>query len=182
LKPIQKLQNEASTHFGKIQRYAPEIFHPHEAGQSIPWDSVKPLARTIQSLKRSDLLAAWDRMMDPKNRSRIVSCVYGKTFPLTTATIPTDVTTKRLGGLWESVRVVDSFQNLMKIRNRLGVFDDSASHKRGMAPRFLSPLASAFDASLSRNRTVAMVSIGVLGFGVIGLTLAGRSKKLGTRR
>jgi hypothetical protein len=78
--------------------------------------------------------------------------------------------------------VVDSFQSLMKLRNHLSVYDDSASHKRGMTPRFLNPLASAFDASLSRNRRVAMVGMGVLGFGVIGLTLAGRSKKLGARR
>ena len=95
LKPIQKLQSEASLQYSRIERYGPEVFHPSnydsreniqaigssDAG-GIPWNTTEALASTIRGLRREDLLNAFDRMTHPSTRSRVISCVYGSKFPL----------------------------------------------------------------------------------------------------
>ena len=100
LKPTQKLQSEASLQYSRIQRYGPEVFyrskqHRESASKQnlqvgdgssdadeIPWNTTKALASTIRSLSREDLLKTFDIMTHPATRSRVVSCVYGKKFPL----------------------------------------------------------------------------------------------------
>jgi hypothetical protein len=86
LKPIQKLPTEAQMHFTKITRYAPELLDQHvgqaQAEGALPWKSVESLAGAISRLRREDLLRTWDRLVLPHNRGRVVSYVYGSTFPL----------------------------------------------------------------------------------------------------
>jgi hypothetical protein len=86
LKPIQKLGLEAQTHFAKISRYAPELLdgqHGRDQGASaLPWTSVESLANAIARMRREDLIQTWDRLVLSQNRARVVSYVYGSTFPL----------------------------------------------------------------------------------------------------
>ncbi len=67
-------------HFGKIQKYAPEVLHTNGPSQ-LPWNSAQDLASTIRGLGRSDLLKTWDNVVAGKKRSRVVTHVYGSTFP-----------------------------------------------------------------------------------------------------
>jgi hypothetical protein len=92
LKPIQKLGIEAAGHFSKISRFSPELLDGRDVSERdggvdgrsalLPWTSVESLAGTIKRLRRDDVLRAWDRLVLPQNRARLVSCVYGSTFPL----------------------------------------------------------------------------------------------------
>lgn len=84
LKPKQKLYEETSMHFGKICKYSPEVFDRTKQlrASDLPWDSAKELASSIKELDRADLMNAWDNIVSGKKRSRVVSHVYGKTFPL----------------------------------------------------------------------------------------------------
>jgi hypothetical protein len=113
--------------------------------------------------------------MQPANRCRIVSCVYGNTFPLKEK--PTIGST---GGLFtKQTKIVNSFQDVIQLRKRLEVFDDSSpSRKRGLVPRLWNPFVAA---SGSRNM-LAMLGIGVLGFGVLGMTMTTRNKKMSLKR
>uniref|UniRef100_A0A7S3PZZ8 Peptidase M16 N-terminal domain-containing protein n=1 Tax=Chaetoceros debilis TaxID=122233 RepID=A0A7S3PZZ8_9STRA len=84
LKPKQKLYEETSMHFQKICKYSPEVFDSTKQLRTseLPWDSAKELASSIKELDRVDLMNAWDNIVSGKKRSRVVSHVYGKTFPL----------------------------------------------------------------------------------------------------
>jgi secreted Zn-dependent insulinase-like peptidase len=188
LKPIQKLQTEANDHFGRIQRYGPEIFHhqqQQENGSSgsnpedrLPWDSKEALARSIQSLSRSDLLETWDRMTHPSSRSRVVSCVYGNTFPLDVAPATTGITTTSKWNVQQRSKVVNSFPALIQLRKRLEVFDDQpTTRKRRYHWNPLVRLGS----SQSSSRVLNMFGIGcMLGVGVVGLTMVIRNQKMKT--
>jgi hypothetical protein len=48
----------------------------------MPWKNAKILSDEIVNLNRLDLLQTWDRLVTSKQRSRITSFVYGKSFPL----------------------------------------------------------------------------------------------------
>ncbi len=67
-------------HFGKIQKYGPEVLHTSGPSQ-LPWNSAEVLASTIRGLGRSDLLKTWDNVVAGKKRSRVVTHIYGSTFP-----------------------------------------------------------------------------------------------------
>eukprot|EP00934_Nitzschia_sp_Nitz4_P005395 Nitzschia sp. Nitz4//scaffold243_size29414//11200//15047//NITZ4_008058-RA/size29414-augustus-gene-0.12-mRNA-1//1//CDS//3329543837//5385//frame0 len=179
LKPIQKLQTETSDHFAKIQRYAPELFYRHKkilpkqrgAVGRLPWDSVKDLAREIQTLRRSDLLATWDRMTQESTRCRIVSCVYGNTFPLTagateSTAYPTPVRPSMGWNARHRVKIVNNFDGLLSLRKQLEVFDDKLSQRRRI---------SAWFARTMPTRGWSMLRLGcMLGVGVVGLSMAFR--------
>jgi insulysin len=129
LKPIQKLNIEASLQFSKVQSYGPEL---NNSGAHIPWDNSKAMAGAIWALDRNDLLHTWDRMIHPRSHARIVSCVYGTTFPL-------DRTTLRppcLGG--SKPATVASVNDIIKVRKQLPVYN----HKMVLLPR--TPLLSGF--------------------------------------
>jgi hypothetical protein len=112
--------------------------------------------------------------MQPENRCRIVSCVYGNTFPLKEK--PTMGST---GGLFaKQTKIVNNFQDVIKLRKRLEVFDDSPLRKRGMALRLWNPFVAV---SGSRS-LLTMLGMGVLGFGVVGLTMTTRNKKMSLKR
>ena len=80
LKPIQKLDAEVGRHFSKIRRYAPEIVKNNR--ETLQWDSHIHLAESIKSLSRQDIIDTWDDIVAGKDRARVVSHVYGSTFPL----------------------------------------------------------------------------------------------------
>lgn len=155
LKPIQKLGSEASTQFSKIRRYSPEILSDGGSGQDLPWDSVKVLATEIGKLKREDLLAAWDRLIPPKSRSRIISHVYGSTFPLPDET----------RGAASGSKVVDSLDNLVKLRGRL--------NRYGEKPAVFGLLRHAS----SSKMMYAGAAAAVVGIGYLSFTLFNRNKK-----
>ena len=186
LKPIPKLQTEASNQFEKIQRYGPEIFHSldrksgrYSSNQQLPWNSVESLAGALKKLTRQDLLMTWDRMTQPATRSRIVSCVYGSTFPLEASA----KTASRLGG-WGSrrpVTVVNSFADLLKLRSRFPAYDDQMVTSRKTLPHRFSTLVG-FMGRVQSYQPLLWTKVGVgaiLGVGIIGFSLAFRSQ---TRR
>jgi hypothetical protein len=173
LKPIQKLQTEATTHFGRILRYGPEIFYQQQRDDNngnnpsdrLPWDATASLARGIKSLTRSELLETWDRMIQPTNRSRVVCCVYGNTFPLSDNNMASSPR-----------RVVSSFSDLIQLRKGLQVYNDQPTQsKRRFFSSWIPPLVRV--GGSSQSRLLTMFGIGVLGAGVVGLTMAMRNQK-----
>eukprot|EP00557_Chaetoceros_sp_GSL56_P004972 CAMPEP_0176495558 /NCGR_PEP_ID=MMETSP0200_2-20121128/10720_1 /TAXON_ID=947934 /ORGANISM="Chaetoceros sp., Strain GSL56" /LENGTH=1176 /DNA_ID=CAMNT_0017893443 /DNA_START=166 /DNA_END=3696 /DNA_ORIENTATION=+ len=82
LKPKRALGEEVQLQLTKITDYAPEILARGKSPSELPWNSSKDLANAIVNLKRVDLINAWDNVVAGKQRSRIVSHVYGSTFPL----------------------------------------------------------------------------------------------------
>jgi hypothetical protein len=112
--------------------------------------------------------------MQPGKRCRIVSCVYGNTFPLKEK--PT-IGSSTWGLFAKQTKIVNNFQDVIRLRKRLEVFDDSPSRKRGLVPRLWNPFVAA-----SGSRNMLIFGIGVFGFGVLGLTMTTRNKKMGLKR
>jgi insulysin len=160
LKPIQKLPNEANNHFSKIRRYAPEILEQRGSENDIPWDGSKQMAHQIEKLSHNDLIEAWDRLILPKSRARIVSCVYGTTFPLQ----PTSIASR----CSKSVVVIDILPELLKLRNTYQSFNNTPSQPRRVLTRLLGQIA-ANKAAL--GAVAAATAIGV------GWTIMARTRK-----
>lgn len=173
LKPIQSLSAESNQHFAKIRRFAPEILSKSNndanaaghATAALPWDNSKVVARTIRSLRREDLLDAWDRLMLPHTSARVVSCVYGTTFPLPALRNQLPQSTS------QRTVIVDALADVQQLRQQLRVYDLSPSPAKSSnlfsrLPAVSSPVAAAaiFGAS-------AVVAAGCWTF------LGGRSKK-----
>jgi insulysin len=114
LKPIQKLSVESATQFSKIRRFAPEI---QGASIAMPWDNAKLMAKTIQSLGRTDLVETWDRLTQPRCGTRIVSCVYGTTFPLVAEQTKLS---KRWG---QTAVIVNNLDDIVNLRKKIPVYD-----------------------------------------------------------
>jgi insulysin len=164
LKPTQKLGEEASGCFNKIKRYAPEILGNKESRRNslklIPWDNSHALAGAIRSLTREDLLVTYDELMAPGKRSRIVSCVYGKSFPLST----------NIEKSSSAIVVVNDLSRIIALRNKLPVYGPNGRNDpiRSTSPTF----------SLNHIRVAA---IGLASAAVLGASwclLTSRSKKL----
>jgi hypothetical protein len=170
LQPIQKLATEATMHFAKIQRYSPEVLHQGRGPEHLPWNSVQTLADAIRTLHRKDLLHTWDELVHhPKLRSRIVSCVYGTTFPLDT----TLLMGKR--GQGRRVVVVDKQVDLMKARTKLIPYDGTIPpSKTLLQPRILARWMS----NPRTATTLGVAAVAVLGAGVVGLVLTNRTKRI----
>lgn len=186
LKPIQKLQTEASDQFGRIQQYGPEIFHQQEdrdiekPEDRLPWEPQKDLAHSIKSLDRSDLLETWDRMIHPWTRSRVVSCVYGNTFPLKNEKALADTTHKWNVRQQPRHQLVNNFPGLIQLRKHLDAFDDKPTipKRRFHSWNPLVRVATSSQASPT-SRVFTMFGIGcMLGVGVVGLTMAMRNQKM----
>ncbi|VEU43382.1 unnamed protein product [Pseudo-nitzschia multistriata] len=187
LKPTQKLLQEAGSQYSRIQHYGPEVFHRRKqqsvapgapatvGGHEIPWDTTKALASTIRGLGREDLLETFDRMTHPSRRSRVVSCVYGKKFPLATGGAsagpgrrpsPIASVVGAMVPLWRPrprttpnpAIVVGSLQELLSLRRRLPGFDLAG---RGPPVR-------------ARGRTMAAVGLGVA---LLGVAAAARRER-----
>lgn len=157
LKPIQKLGSEASNHFSKIRRYGPEILLGGGSAADLPWDNAKTLAAEIENLKGEDLVKTWDRLILPKSRSRVVSHVYGSTFPLPEET--------RLAS--SPRKVVDSLDQLVKLRSGLYRYQDG---QKGAGSGLLNKI-------VSNKMYTGAAAVAIIGVGYIGLTVLTRSKK-----
>ena len=170
LKPIQKLNVESAMQFSKIQRFAPEI---QGTSLQMPWDNTKIMARTIQSLSHTDIVNSWDRLTCPGYSAKIVSCVYGTTFPLSPDQLKQSVSSRR------ATVVVDSLQEVVNLRKTLPVYDNTA----GMSSRpFISfkPLGwlKNLDAVPNSMPPAALgIAATVFGVGVIGWGILNRPKK-----
>lgn len=135
LKPIQKLQTEASNHFAKIQRYSPELFRKdgssgQDPTEELPWNSVQSLAAALKELKRQNLIETWDRMTKPDTRSRIVSCVYGSTFPLESSLARITKSKSKWSAPAAPIKVINSFSDLVGLRQNFPIFNDQMSRQR----------------------------------------------------
>ena len=151
LKPFQDLKSEASIQFTKIRRHAPEVL---AKGQEMPWDNSKTVAATLRSLQRQDILQVYDSMLlSNKTRTRIVSSVYGKAFPM-------DPVPRK-----SSPRVlVNDMADMKTFRNTLEYFDLTPS----------KPRPSYFSFS-SGNAALLAVGVGAV---VAGVAVAfSRSRK-----
>ena len=154
LKPFQKLSSEAGNQFGKIQRYAPEV----KCGE-LPWNSVESLAGAIRQVKRQDLVTHWDRLTHPSSRARVVSHVYGTTYPLDSKMIASSSSSN-------ATVVVNNLKEIQALRETLPIFDNSKSQ-----PNVRTRLRR-----LARNRNTWAVGA-VVGVGVVGWSIYTRSKK-----
>ncbi|KAG7368781.1 protease III family protein [Nitzschia inconspicua] len=191
LKPIQKLQTEASNQYARIQKYGPEVYRKNQANKNLnsddgmPWETAQSLAATIRTLTRKDIINAWDRMTQVSTRSRIISCVYGKTFPLAKAPLPGS---SKLAsylplsfGLSKpnTTIIFNDFSGLLELRMKLPEFSPGESQM----PR--SRLSNLSLISLFQNeRRMKMFGLGVLGMVAIGsayiATDAGRRRRSGS--
>ena len=84
-KPIKKLSEEARYHFSKIRRYAPEVLSNgnHHPFLDLGWDNPQVIATVLKEINRDYLLQVFDELVLKKGtRARVVSTVYGKTFPM----------------------------------------------------------------------------------------------------
>lgn len=181
LKPTQKLQTEASLQYLRIQRYGPEVFHKAKHGGSnstratdeIPWDTTHALASTIRGLGREDLLKTFDRMTHPSTRSRVVSCVYGKKYPLKSNSSIHKASPSLLSSVmakWQypkttTTKVVDSFPDLLKLRTTLPNFDPTGTYNTAD----LGPWSILRQ---KKHRGAMVLGLGVLGAAVVGLAVA----------
>lgn len=162
-KPIQKLGSEASMHFGKIRRYGPEILADGGRDVDLPWESTKSLASAIKSLERVDLMDVWNRVVaDNCERSRVVSCVYGKKFPLSE-------TFKGLASVskMDKGSVVNNFDELLNLRTQLKQYSSRVpelkKHAR-VVPEFFSKLK--FSKTAWGVAGAALIGAGIVGLGV----------------
>lgn len=168
LKPIQKLGTEAGTHFGKIRRYAPEVLSGGGTGEDLPWNSVEVLARKVEGMQREDLLNVWDSVVAGKSRSRVVSCVYGSTFPLDATGIPAPGATTRGA---PPPQVVKSMEEIFQTRSQLMSYDpEKRTKQRGLLRGLVHTLGGKRNASIA---AVALIGIG----GAIGLSVFSRGVK-----
>jgi len=159
LKPIQKLGTEASTHMTKIRRYGPETLSNGGKDTDLPWDTAKHLASSIGSLDRDDLISTWDRVVLSRDRSRVVSMVYGKTFPLDERLARRRSTTKQQV-------IVNEIKDAEKLRKKLQPFDNRV-------PKVRTPLVASLP--LVTNIALGVAAVAVVG--AVGVTIMSKRKR-----
>lgn len=161
-KPIRKLGDEASNHMTKIRRYAPEtlIEGTDYSVNDLPWDNPEVLAAAVRKLDRDAILQVYDSLVvKAESRSKIVSFVYGKTFPMEPSQI-------RAGGKF----FASSMEELMEKRKSLIAYDPSRNYPKENV--------GSMWRTLGKNKTTmryAMAAAAVVGVGVWG-TMAIRGK------
>lgn len=124
LKPIQKLESEVIEHFSKIRRYGPEILDQAEINDNtstLPWNSNRDLAAAIKEVKQTDLLEAWDSIM----QTRLVSHVYGNSFKKDSLLARKAPYTSKFG---RRVIHIDSSMDIIQKRSTLQSFGRSSCH------------------------------------------------------
>jgi len=134
LKPVQKLETEVDMNFNKIRRYSPELLDNYqdlddecaEIKGKLPWQTNKSLAAAIQKVTREDIVHAWDSVIGQR-RSRVVSHIYGSSFPLNIDSIPSNtgsrhgLKSRKKNGVRNIVQI-ESMENLIENRLRLVPF------------------------------------------------------------
>lgn len=142
LEPKKKLGDEVSLHFSKISRYAPELLintDVKESSKHLPWDSATHLAEAMEHIDRKTLLKTWDHVISCKRRSRIVSHVYGKTFPLNKCS-EFRVTSER------NVFNIKTIAQVMAKRNELSNFSCFDKRLLSLEPKWKIGVNSLFGA------------------------------------
>jgi hypothetical protein len=155
------------------------------SGTGMPWETAQALPVTIQKLTRKDLIGTRDRMTHPSTRSRVISCVYGKTFPLRGSFIASTsfgatsaLMTLPVWGLSNrsSSYVINDFAALLKLRKMLPNFGPTGGYASA------SKLLLSFSFSFQYNRRAKAIGWSVLG-AVIVVRLTGEEEPVsGTRR
>jgi len=173
MKPIQKLGDEASFHFSKIHHYAPEILSRGGQGKDLPWDSKTSLAAAIERLERDDLLQVWDDVVLSENRSRIVSLVYGKSFPLSSLNIEKGIPSNGFKGVlpFKKKSVHQTLDGLFLKRADLKPFHGF--------PTIPSVSRNNLLRTVTSSRTFGFAAIAVIGASILrfALTRGGDEKK-----
>lgn len=132
LEPKKKLSDEVALHFSKISSYAPETMQnicDKESSKSLPWSSATQLAEAMEYIDRESLLKTWDCVVSSKNRSRIVSHVYGKTFPF-------DKFSDFSGKTEPNVFSINTVAQIRAKRNELTNFSCSDRRLSSLEPRW----------------------------------------------
>ncbi len=160
-KPIRKLGTEANNQFGKIKRYAPETLcaECESSFEDIPFDNAEVLAAALRKLDRNMILDVYDSLiMKKESRSRILTHVYGRTFPLKEAPPPTP-----------SKVYVSSMNELMAKRKSLIAYEPHSNYQRN-GTRMLG--------LMGRRRTLQCAAAAATVVGVVGVVLfKGRNEK-----
>jgi insulysin len=153
--------------------------------KDLPWNSVKTLARAIESCSRQDLLTIWDRMMLPEHgAARVVSCVYGTTFPLPKEHIAAASIARS-----NSKVIVNSIPQVVALRKTCPAYDNTIIAASKNRRFFSSVTASAFlvkarqysTSSTSGSRLVSAAAlVSFVGVGAVGWMLLNKGKKTST--
>ena len=165
--PIRKLGDEASNHFGKIKRYAPETLFDGSGYSSsdIPWDNAHVLAAAVRKLDRDAILRVYDSLVVKKeSRSKITAFVYGNTFP-----VAVDIKNGRsLPGKY----VATSIEDVLSKRKTLIGYDSLGYPKNHIGSLY---------SMLKSNKSVRFAVVASAMVGVVGLlgtvTMQGKSDK-----
>ncbi|KAL7495859.1 hypothetical protein ACHAWT_005098 [Skeletonema menzelii] len=153
-KPIRKLGTEANNQFGKIRRYAPEtLYADNESSlEDIPFDNAEVVAAALRKLDRNMILDVYDSLiMKKESRSRILTHVYGRTFPLKEAPPPAP-----------SKVYVTSMDELMEKRKSLIAYEPHSNYQR-TGTRLLG--------LMGRHRTLQYAAAAAAVVGVVGVVL-----------
>lgn len=121
-KPIRKLSEEAKYHFGKIRRYAPEVLSKSDGNSllDLGWDNPQVMANALRGLDRAYLLQVFDELVLNKGtRNRIVSTVYGKTFPMPSQLLKAG-----------SSSTISSMEELLSKRSKMIPFDPTTNYQQ----------------------------------------------------
>jgi len=152
-KPIRKLGTEASNQFGKIRRYAPALYADNESSlEDIPFDNAAVVAATLRKLDRNIILDVYDSLiMKRESRSRILTHVYGRTFPLKEVPPPAP-----------SKIYVSSMDKLLEKRKSLIAYEPHSNYQR---------TGTRLMGFMGRHRTLQYAAAATTVVGVVGVVL-----------
>jgi hypothetical protein len=108
--------------------------------------------------------------MLPQNRARVVSCVYGSTFPLQPGKIAQSSPSKTV--------IVNNLSDVMQLRSKLPIYDNTPTRRAGLRLPFQLFEKAPF--GLTRANSVGIAAAAVVGAGMVaaaGWTLMNRSRK-----
>jgi secreted Zn-dependent insulinase-like peptidase len=161
-KPIRTLGTEASNQFGKIKRYAPETSCADNefSLEDIPFDNAEVLAAALRKLDRRMILDVYDSLiMKKESRSRILTHVYGRTFPL-----------KEVPPSTSSKVYLSSMNELMTKRKSLKAYEPHSNYDQSNGTRVLTIMGR------HRTRQYAAAAATIVCIGVM-LFKGGKDKK-----
>lgn len=172
-KPTQKLGAEALKHFAKIRRYAPEVLANGGSAKDLPWNSIISLANSIESLNRNDLLMVWDATVADETRSRIVSYVYGKTYPLIDSEVNKRTVNRDSKKPFRTSTILRSLDDLLQKRDTLKAYDGSYSYARSSTKISTTyvPYISRILKRFTPAQWVGLAGVSFVGAGLIAMVL-----------
>ncbi|KAL9181418.1 hypothetical protein ACHAXT_010223 [Thalassiosira profunda] len=154
-KPIRKLGDEASINMARIRRYGPEALMEGSghSEQDLGWANPQVMANALRSLDKTTLARVYDSLVLKKeSRSRVVSFVYGKTFPL-------NLQPEKSGWIGGTHRAL-TMDDLLNKRKSLVAFDPSISYGEAGAGESLVRLLGKHKTTV-RFAAAAAAAVGV---------------------